>query len=260
MLFDTAPSLLRIDLVQACRTGSFGYYKSYQISRTQAMTDSAFPRPDAAAASAQHRAIVLSRSFRLHRPRGAFCHAGWCEQCRVTLPDGSIALACQTRDARAARHRLAPPAGPHRRPTAALVLRASSAAADGAAAVLPEQSAPDVGRTRLAASLRHPAPWRDRRCGLLVVGGGLAGLDGSSPHHATGDDVLLVEAEEFGGRARFQPAPARSSPPCSRACRATALLGTTCVGLYGRGARPSDLARGAGAARFRAPRGRGRRL
>jgi hypothetical protein len=38
----------------------------------------------------------MARSFRLHRPRGGFCQSGWCEQCRVNLADGSIALACMT--------------------------------------------------------------------------------------------------------------------------------------------------------------------
>ena len=61
------------------------------------MTDSALPPKTMSAAARALGAgrLALSRSFRLHRPRGAFCHAGWCQQCRVTLPDGRIALACQ---------------------------------------------------------------------------------------------------------------------------------------------------------------------
>ena len=38
----------------------------------------------------------LMRSFRLHRARAGFCHAGWCQQCRVTLADGRVVLACET--------------------------------------------------------------------------------------------------------------------------------------------------------------------
>ena len=76
------------------------------------MTDSFSPAqsPNAAAAALSAGRRVLSRSFRLHRPRGAFCHAGWCQQCRVSLPDGRIALACQStempRPARAGWRRL----------------------------------------------------------------------------------------------------------------------------------------------------------
>ncbi len=33
---------------------------------------------------------ALSRSFRFHRPRGAFCHRGWCQQCKTRLPDGTV--------------------------------------------------------------------------------------------------------------------------------------------------------------------------
>src|SRR5215472_1993351 len=61
---------------------------------TESFSTTQSPNAAAAALSAGQR--VLSRSFRLHRPRGAFCHAGWCQQCRVSLPDGRIALACQS--------------------------------------------------------------------------------------------------------------------------------------------------------------------
>src|SRR5690349_2628669 len=54
------------------------------------------PISTAAAAALEAGRVALAASFRLHRPRGAFCHAGWCQQCRVTLPDGRIALACRT--------------------------------------------------------------------------------------------------------------------------------------------------------------------
>ena len=54
--------------------------------------------PSAAEAALAAGRLVVARSFRLHRPRGAFCHAGWCQQCRVTLLDGRIDLACRTSD------------------------------------------------------------------------------------------------------------------------------------------------------------------
>jgi hypothetical protein len=36
----------------------------------------------------------LGLSFRFARPRGAFCHAGWCQQCKVALSNGRVDLAC----------------------------------------------------------------------------------------------------------------------------------------------------------------------
>ncbi len=54
------------------------------------------------------------------------------------------------RDARPAVRRLAPPAGPHRRAPAALVLRAASAGAPRAAPVLSRAPAPVVGGPRFA--------------------------------------------------------------------------------------------------------------
>lgn len=47
-----------------------------------------------AAALFQTETFALGRSFRLQRPRGAFCHRGWCQQCKVVLSDGTTALAC----------------------------------------------------------------------------------------------------------------------------------------------------------------------
>ncbi len=52
------------------------------------------PVSSLAAAALAHGTLALGRSFRLHRPRGAFCHAGWCQQCLVRLPRGGRALAC----------------------------------------------------------------------------------------------------------------------------------------------------------------------
>lgn len=37
----------------------------------------------------------LGASFRFGRSRGAFCHSGWCQQCKVVLADGRVGLACR---------------------------------------------------------------------------------------------------------------------------------------------------------------------
>ncbi len=182
---------------------------------------------------------AIGRSFRLHRPRGAFCHAGWCEQCRVNLADGSVALACMAnakQEIRAASFwkpllarlgdRLPPWFYEHRllRPKALRQFYLNTLRRASAAPTLPA-TAPALG-----------GAWQRRRCSLLVVGGGLAGLEAASGAIATGEDVLLVEAEEFGGRARFQPGHRDElAALLARLPRDRLLARTLCAGLYGDG-------------------------
>jgi sarcosine oxidase, subunit alpha len=190
------------------------------------------PAPSAAAAALSAGRLALAESFRLHRPRGAFCHAGWCQQCRVTLPDGRIALACRTTVAprqTASRWRellghiadRLPPWFYERRllrPRALRQFYLERLRHLSAAPALPPAAAPIAGR------------WRDRRCEVLVVGGGLAGLAEARARRAVGRDVLLVEGEiTLGGRARFQPAMAGVLVEPDAGAH---LLATLCVGLY----------------------------
>lgn len=181
----------------------------------------------------------MARSFRLHRPRGGFCQSGWCEQCRVNLADGSIALACMTearQDIRASSFwkrwlaRFADPLPPwfyeHRllRPKALRQLYLDLLRRMSAAPALP------------VATIAPGAPWRRRQCGLLVVGGGLAGLEAAGTAIDAGENVLLVEAEEFGGRARFQSAHrGELAALLARLPQDRLLARTLCAGLYGDG-------------------------
>jgi len=197
---------------------------------------SAAQSPTAAAAALSTGRRALSRSFRLHRPRGAFCHAGWCQQCRVSLPDGRIALACQSTEMPRPPHagwrrllgRLAenlPPWFYEQRLLAPRALRQfylERLRRLSAAPALPKTLPPIAGR------------WRDRRCGTLVVGGGLAGLETATTLREAGNDVLLVEASEaLGGRARFQWAHASELAVLLQRSRdLPQLTGTTCLGLY----------------------------
>jgi len=189
-----------------------------------------------ASQSIKSSAPAVARSFRLHRPRGAFCQAGWCEQCRVNRADGGITLACRT-DARDGARPLAgwkswfgrfaealPPwFYEHRflRPKALRQFYLHALRRLSAAPRLPA-AAPPLGES-----------WQRRRCAMLIVGGGLAGLEAARAAGDAGEDFLLVEAEEFGGRARFQAA--------MRPALAAALAGlprdrliehTLCAGLY----------------------------
>jgi sarcosine oxidase subunit alpha len=182
---------------------------------------------------------ALTRSFRFHRPRGAFCHRGWCQQCRVTLPDGRLALACQepaggslavVRPRRWLRplgwlaERLPPWFHEDRflRPRALRqaylgVLRRASGA-------LPLPLPP----------VTLPARWRPEQCRTLVVGGGLAGLSAAAALGGAGP-VILVEGERLGGSAALAPrmrGEAASALQAARAAGATLIERAFCIGLY----------------------------
>jgi sarcosine oxidase subunit alpha len=195
------------------------------------------PAPSAAAAAMAAGRLALARSFRLHRPRGAFCHAGWCQQCRVTLLDGRVDLACRTSDTpRRGRRgwrrlvgrlseRLPPWFYEHRllwprafRQFYFERLRRLSGAPD-----LPVNAALVGGR------------WRERHCEVLVVGGGLAGLAAARAQRKAGREALLVEADlKLGGRARFQPA-MKDALAAAISDVGPHLSATLCAGLYEQG-------------------------
>ena len=219
------------------------------------MTDFVLP-PETMSAAAQALGagrLGLSRSFRLHRPRGAFCHAGWCQQCRVTLPDGRIALACQSTETPA------PPRGGWRRLLGRI--------ADRRPPWFYEQHllAPRALRQfylerlrRLSAAPALPAgrppitgQWRDRRCEVLVVGGGIAGMTAAISHSRGGPRCVAGGIRRFPRRPRPLPRwqrrpflPSFRRKPESRGYQLALaklqtqstilphLLGTTCVGLY----------------------------
>jgi sarcosine oxidase, subunit alpha len=195
--------------------------------------------PTAAARALAAGRPGLATSFRLHRPRGAFCHAGWCQQCRITLADGRIALACRTSEFAARRRspgkrllgRLAeglPPWFYERHLLRPRILRQfylDRLRRLSAAPVLPSQPAAIGGH------------WRRRRSEVIIVGGGLAGLAAAKARRGAGRDVLLVEAEEsLGGRAKFQAHQSKAlAEALERSVAVAAWTGTVCVGLYEQG-------------------------
>jgi len=180
--------------------------------------------------------LHLADSFRLHRPRGAFCHAGWCQQCRVTTADGGIALACRTdASARPPRrgwrsllgrwHQGLPPWFYEERllwPRSLRQFYLERLRRLSAAPGLPMGPAPIEGR------------WQEGRCEVLVVGGGLAGLAAAATAKASGRDVLLVEAEPaLGGRARFRASErARLAQTLREIEGVRSRTGTLCASLY----------------------------
>ena len=193
------------------------------------------------AAAALRRGVwMLSRSFRLHRPRGAFCHRGWCQQCRVTLGDGRVVLACQTDEATSA-----PLVRPRRYGRLAGLL------AEAAPPWFYEQRFLRPRRLRqfylerlrrlsAAPSLPPAIPaaataFEDLACTSLVVGGGLAGLAAAKSLALAGRRVVLVEAERLGGSARWIPGPAtrvQAAVDAARAAGVDCREGMLCAGLY----------------------------
>lgn len=143
----------------------------------------------------------------MHRPRGSFCHRGWCQQCRVTLDDGRVVLACETPDAsRVARktrwlgrlagalaERVPPWFYEHRFlwPRTLRQFYLDRLRRMSAAPALPPGIPVAASRVE------------DHACDVLVVGGGLAGLAAATTIARAGKRVTLIEGEALGGSALF---------------------------------------------------------
>ena len=183
---------------------------------------------------------ALTRSFRLHRPRGAFCHRGWCQQCKIRGPDGRVVLACMTDE------------GQHATPPHAVdPLRAVGRLAERLPPWLYERHAigPEPVRQlylevmrrmsaapRLSASSRNEAraSTERRHCDTLVIGGGVSGLVAAVALAGAGRRVVLVEAATLGGTALDRPVEQAVVAPLIAAARASlaCLERTLCAGLY----------------------------
>jgi sarcosine oxidase subunit alpha len=197
-------------------------------------------REQSLAAQALHSGRAsLTRSFRFHRRRSAFCHRGWCQQCKVRLSDGRNVLACQTNDVPLSSLKV--PLG-LLRPLALLserfppwfhesrflkpralrsfylgLIRRLSAA-------LPVSSS----------NIDRNSVWKRESCDVLVIGGGLSGLAAGQTYARAGRRVTLVEAEKLGGSALDLPA---LHDQVARDIAAFTAVGRTiegalCIGLY----------------------------
>jgi sarcosine oxidase subunit alpha len=186
---------------------------------------------------------ALARSFRFHRPRGAFCHRSWCQQCRTRLPDGRIVLACSI---------AADATNQHATPVLRDALRPIGALAERTPPWFYERQRLRGGwqqafvRTvrRLSAAPSLPAmrmdvgpprrPTATHSCATLVVGGGPAGVAAAEELARAGNDCILVQAGALGGSARALPN-ADVSPTTTTAAAAlpfNAFERYLCVGLY----------------------------
>jgi len=163
---------------------------------------------------------AIARSFRFHRPRGAFCHRGWCQQCRTTLPDGRIVLACTI------------PADASASPLRLDKLRPIGAIGERTRPWFYETRTPmgelqqlfmrTLRRLSAAPALPTASPASATRqatvthtCDVLVVGGGPAGIAAANELARAGCDCVLVHS----GRVDELPA-----------CKT--LTNHLCVGLY----------------------------
>ena len=158
---------------------------------------------------------VFSRSFKYHRPRGPFCMSGQCGRCAMTVNDRPQVRTCQTLVAEGMR---VEPQGK---------LKADPlAVADGLSSLLPAgfyyKSLPKSGWAWRQAikGLRRSAGGSARleeinqpprhevnhlTPELLVVGGGLAGLEAALAGVRAGVRVALVDsAPKLGGFESFQ--------------------------------------------------------
>ena len=191
-----------------------------------------------AAAAVASDDVVLARSFRMHRPRGAFCHQGWCQQCRVTLDDGRVVLACQTSAGSAARARV-----PARTLAGRLAeklppwfyehrfLRPRFLRQWYLARLRRLSGAPEFP----AGPPRQAVRYADLHCDCLVVGGGRTGLAAAAALAGAGKGVVLVEVEQLGGSARFiAGADADAADAVQRTLRSGVIAHerTLCVAVY----------------------------
>jgi len=197
--------------------------------------------PMTLAAAWQARGIAaVSRSFRFHRGRGAFCHRGWCQQCKTRLPDGRVVLACQASSD--ATTPPAPPISDALRPVGALAEHTppwfwerqtlGGAWQQAFVGTLRRLSAAPPLPTLPAAAVRSATVTRE--CATLVIGGGPAGSIAATALARAGRACLLVQAGVRGGaasplQAMDTPSPTSegSAPPPFEL-----LERHLCVGLY----------------------------
>jgi sarcosine oxidase subunit alpha len=214
--------------------------------------------PVAAALLAAGR-VLVSRSAKYHRPRGAFCLAGSCGSCLVRTGGLPSQRACRTpcRDGLAIETQNAVPGA--RRDVLGLIDRLTPRGLDhhhlatwnvlaNRAAVAVSRRLAGVGRLPdpAEAGAEPPAgPVSEERFDALVAGAGPAGLAAAEALARAGRRVLLVEQEPRAGgrlRCRLGDGPdlawAEQVAERVRAAGGEVALGTAVLGLWHDGGAP----------------------
>lgn len=187
---------------------------------------------------------ALSRSFRFHRPRGAFCLSGYCHQCPVKVRGTGSSLACETATVGGAE--ASTRVNRRRRD----LLRAIGRIGERLPPWFYERRV-GVGRfgqsylrllRRLTGALPLPpdpavrgGPPRPLECEVLVVGGGTAGIAAANEMAGAGRSVVVLEAERLGGSALSYPSltgDLQEGIEALSAAGVTTLEKTTCLGVY----------------------------
>jgi len=184
--------------------------------------------------------VVLSRSPKLHRPRGPYCLRAACEGCIVRVDGVPNVMACRYRvrggetvetqnvigsrevDLLAATDFLFPHGvDPHR----------LLAGVRGASAVVTRLARRVSGLGRLPETAREPVPATRREVEVLVVGGGGAGLAVAAE---LGAETLLVdEGQTLGGAlTRLDPDYGRALVDRARTARVELWSAATVLGVY----------------------------
>jgi len=185
--------------------------------------------------------IAITRSFRFHRPRGAFCHRGWCQQCKVRLPDGSITLACSASAGDKA-HAPPPQERNWRRFAGKLAERTRPwfYERQRLGGIWQQAFVKSVRWLSAALALADAKALTPRRrtsavnCQTLIIGGGPAGVLAAEALSKAGRRCLVVHAGERGGSAHklFVDRPPPWPEPANGEQAYVELDRHLCVGLY----------------------------
>lgn len=154
--------------------------------------------------------LKLGASFRFGRARGAFCHSGWCQQCKVELDDGRVGLACQlpAEDLKKLKK------GPSWKAPVSLMARVMRPWFHESVilrpAFLQQMFLAFVRNASRALPLGTQTPPRGkaaiRRCDTLVIGGGEAGTAAMRVLEESGVDAILIDegvGQDWSGDRRI---------------------------------------------------------
>jgi sarcosine oxidase subunit alpha len=174
--------------------------------------------PIAVALAASGR-LVLGRSVKYHRPRGATCYAGRCDGCLMRVGGVSSRVTCRVAAEHGAEIETQNVLGSAEHDLLAATdwffpggmnhheMFTWSKAANRAMQTIARRIA---GIGELPGSVRAPVAPIERTCDVLVVGGGPTGLTAATHAARAGLDVVLADEEEsVGGHLAYTPGAVR---------------------------------------------------